>query len=52
MTVYPQKVQTRAWTIPEFKSPIKDVPLPSLKTEKKEADKVLGGEDNDEEIPF
>jgi len=53
VTVYPQKVQTRAWTIPEFKSPIKDVPLPSLKAEKKEDDKVLGGENtDDEEIPF
>jgi hypothetical protein len=53
VTVYPQKVQTRAWTIPEFKLPIKDVPLPPLKTEKKDTDKVLGGEDIDnEEIPF
>ena len=54
--VYPQKLQTRAWWVPEFQQQIKDVPLPDLKEEKKEKEKedeVLGGENvDDEEIPF
>ena len=54
ITVSVRKIQTRVWMLPAFEKSTEEIDLPSVLTEKEVSreDQVLGGKNEEEEIPF
>ena len=54
ITVSVRKIQTRVWMLPAFEKSTEEIDLPSVLTDKEvsKEDQVLGGKNEEEEIPF
>ena len=54
ITVSVRKIQTRVWMLPAFEKSTEEIDLPSTLTNKEvsKEDQVLGGKNEEEEIPF